>query len=56
VIDASSIDFYWEKYSKKEYRWFDYTKNKKLEEITFRDWMVLVSDPSYLLGDEFVLD
>jgi hypothetical protein len=43
VIDQSSIDFFWPKYSSKEFRYLDYSTNTKFSEFTFADWTALLS-------------
>lgn len=41
VIDASSLDFFWPKYSQREYLWRRYSSNAKHEEVTHSDWLAL---------------
>lgn len=58
VIDASSVDLLWPKYSTSEFRWRRYGDASPLEELTFSDWAViqaggrLNSCPPAELGDD----
>lgn len=41
VIDASSLDLFWPKYSSREYRWRQYDGPKTHNQFSFADWMSL---------------
>lgn len=41
VIDASSIDLFWPKYTRKEYRWRTYGGHSTFEEVSFAEWIAL---------------
>jgi len=57
VIDATSIDLYWNKYTKKEFRWLEYSGRSKFDEVAFRDWIVISASPRNLdFIDESVID
>lgn len=43
IIDQSSIDLYWNKYTRIDDRWKTYQK-KKLKEIKFKDWIILYNN------------
>lgn len=43
IIDAESIDLFWAKYTKREYRWRTYT-NEGLKPITYSDWFLMYCD------------
>jgi hypothetical protein len=53
VVDASSVDLYWPKYSIKEERWKNYLYPVSHQEIDFAFWMSLRSG---LKGHERILD
>lgn len=58
VLDASSLDLFWPKYSSLEYRWRRYSAISPLEEFTFADWLQLnVSNVASLAAaSEWLLD
>ena len=41
IIDSSSLDFIWPKYTFIEDRWKDYTKELHFKEITYLDWLLI---------------
>lgn len=41
VVDASSIDLFWPKYTRKEYRWRTYGGHSTFEEVSFAEWVAL---------------
>ncbi len=41
VIDKESIDLYWPKYTRQEYRWLSYANITMHQEINFREWLIL---------------
>jgi hypothetical protein len=43
VLDASSLDLFWPKYSSREYRWRQYDGPKTHNQFSFADWMSLQS-------------
>lgn len=49
IIDQSTIDLYWGKYSMLEYRFKVYKEINLMEEITFNDWMLLQNNNNDLL-------
>ena len=50
VIDSSSIDLYWPKYSSREHLWRGYTPSL-LEPVTFSDWLMFyLASPVTLVG------
>ena len=44
IADASSLDFFWNKYSSREYLWRRYGELPALEEIAWGDWIELSND------------
>tara|TARA_Y100000589_G_scaffold61480_1_gene52619 strand:+ start:337 stop:1350 length:1014 start_codon:yes stop_codon:yes gene_type:complete len=54
VIDSSSLDFLWPKYSFIEERWKNYDKNLVFKEICFSDWLLIKNDLMPL--DENIID
>jgi hypothetical protein len=43
VVDASSLDLFWPKYTSREYRWRQYDGPKTHNQFSFADWMSLQS-------------
>lgn len=56
IIDACSIDLYWNKYTKKEFRSWDYSENLKFDEVSFRYWLSIYSLGKSNVIDESILD
>lgn len=52
VIDKESVDLFWPKYTRKEYRWISYDSVKMHQEINFREWFILYSALSNKLINE----
>lgn len=58
VLDASSVDLLWPKYSTSEFRWRRYGDPSPLEELTFSDWAIvqaggrLSCSPPVQLGED----
>lgn len=40
IVDAESIDLFWRKYTRREYRWRTYS-NRELGQVTFSDWYLM---------------
>lgn len=40
IVDAESMDLFWWKYTKREYRWRTYL-NRELGQVTFSDWYLM---------------
>lgn len=45
IIDSSSLDLFWPKYTRSEYRWRRYGSPSPLEELDFADWLSLYAFP-----------
>ena len=41
VVDSTSLDHFWPKYSSKEERWRKYHSENRLEEISFASWLLI---------------
>ena len=41
IVDSSSLDFFWPKYTFKEERWKEYGKEIQFREISFADWLLI---------------
>ena len=54
VVDSSSLDLFWPKYSHLEDRWADYTGSPSLSQIDMPTWFSLQSGS--LIADEEILD
>lgn len=50
VVDASTLDIYWPKYTSREFRWRRYGPQSPLEELNFADWLSLYAYPDNQLG------
>lgn len=58
IVDTSSLDLQWPKYTNREYRWRRYAVHSPLEELTFALWMSLVttSEDQIRTDLEYLLD
>jgi len=49
VIDASSLDLFWPKYSNRENRWNNYgLESSNFTELSFRDWTTMFAGMNYI--------
>lgn len=53
IIDGSSLDFFWPKYTFKEERWKDYNKEIQFREISFSDWL-LIKEKKLPINEEII--
>jgi len=52
ILDSATLDLYWPKYSRREFRWKRYDDHSPLQEIDFAMWMSLYGAKETELADD----
>jgi hypothetical protein len=40
IVDKEQLDLFWPKYKRQEYRWLTYGNDFRMQELSFREWLI----------------